>query len=106
MNSRPVALITGGSRGIGLGCALALARAGYDLAVAGRRPEADCRTALDSLRDAGADVRLLLPGLPPIPDDYEYEGRAQSASYAETARWQENVVQLQIAPGPADSGAF
>jgi len=56
MNSRPVALITGGSRGIGLGCALALARAGYDLAVAGRRPEADCRTALDSLRAAGADV--------------------------------------------------
>jgi len=39
------------------------------------------------------------------------EGRAQSASYAETARWQENVVQLQIAPvpsgtGPGETGTF
>lgn len=35
-----VAIITGGSRGIGQGCALALARAGADVAIAFRRDEA------------------------------------------------------------------
>jgi len=53
---RPIAIITGGSRGIGHGCALALAQSGFDLAVAGRRPETECRPALDALRAAGADV--------------------------------------------------
>lgn len=53
---KPVALITGGSRGIGLGCAQELARSGFDLVVAGRRPEAECAEALASLRAAGAEV--------------------------------------------------
>ncbi len=53
---KPVALITGGSRGIGHGCALELARQGYDLAIAGRRPADDCADALQALRDAGAAV--------------------------------------------------
>ncbi len=50
------AIITGGSRGIGLGCATALAREGYDLMIAGRRPEADCAAALDALRAFGGQV--------------------------------------------------
>ncbi len=54
---KPVALITGGSRGIGYGCACQLARSGFDLVVAGRRPEADCSDALDALRALGAEVR-------------------------------------------------
>ena len=53
---KPIALITGGSRGIGHGCALALAHSGFDLAVAGRRPETECRPALDALRAVGAEV--------------------------------------------------
>jgi NAD(P)-dependent dehydrogenase (short-subunit alcohol dehydrogenase family) len=53
---KPIALVTGGSRGIGHGCALALAHSGFDLAIAGRRPEAECAAALDALRQAGADV--------------------------------------------------
>ena len=54
--NKPVALITGGSRGIGYGCATALAGAGYDLAIAGRRPADDCADALQGLRAQGAAV--------------------------------------------------
>ena len=51
-----VAMVTGGSRGIGYGCAVELARQGFDLVIAGRRPEAECAEALEGLRALGAKV--------------------------------------------------
>lgn len=53
---RRVALITGGSRGIGYGIASTLANNGFDVAINGVRPEAEVKDALHKLKDAGAEV--------------------------------------------------
>jgi NAD(P)-dependent dehydrogenase (short-subunit alcohol dehydrogenase family) len=47
---RPVAIITGGARGIGLGIARQLAQAGWDLALNGMRPPDDVLQPLEELR--------------------------------------------------------
>lgn len=54
--AKPVALVTGGSRGIGLGCAEKLAEGGFDLAINGMRPEEDIQEAIQKLQQLGADV--------------------------------------------------
>jgi len=51
-----IALVTGGTRGIGFGCAETLAREGWNLAVCGVRKEEDARESLDKLRGLGAEV--------------------------------------------------
>lgn len=51
-----VALITGGSRGIGYGVAIELAKNKFDLAINGVRPLADVQQALEELRTFGVDV--------------------------------------------------
>jgi NAD(P)-dependent dehydrogenase (short-subunit alcohol dehydrogenase family) len=51
-----VALITGGSRGIGFGIAKHLAQNGFDLAVNGVREEKIVADVLKELRNTGADV--------------------------------------------------
>lgn len=57
MNSnRRVALITGGSRGIGYGCAQQLAKSGFNLAINGVREEDSVADALEKLRSLGAEV--------------------------------------------------
>lgn len=54
-----VALITGGTRGIGLGIARALADEGYDLALCGRRDEGAVSEVLAGLRERGIEVLYL-----------------------------------------------
>jgi 3-oxoacyl-[acyl-carrier protein] reductase len=53
---RKVALVTGGSRGIGLGIAKELAKNNFDLAINGVRDESDVAETLKDLGGAGADV--------------------------------------------------
>jgi 3-oxoacyl-[acyl-carrier protein] reductase len=50
------ALVTGGSRGIGLGIAERLARDGWDLIINGVRAEAEAKASLEGLRAHGARV--------------------------------------------------
>ena len=53
---KQVALITGGSRGIGLGIATQLAEAGFDIAINGVRPEEKVKGVLDALKKFGGKV--------------------------------------------------
>lgn len=53
---KPVALITGGSRGIGLGIATELSKAGFDLAINGVRDESSVAAVLDAFKSLGSRV--------------------------------------------------
>ena len=54
--SNKVALITGGSRGIGFGIATALAKNGFNLAINGMRPAEDVADVINTLKSSGVDV--------------------------------------------------
>ena len=71
------ALITGGSRGIGLGIAEALAKQGYNLAINGVRNEDDAREQLDVLRKM-TDVEYCQGNIGDLNDHKEILSRALS----------------------------
>lgn len=71
------ALITGGSRGIGLGIAEALAKQGYNLAINGVRNEDDAREQLDVLRKM-TDVVYCQGNIGDLNDHKEILSRALS----------------------------
>jgi len=55
-DTKHVALVTGGSRGIGLGIARCLADDGMNIVINGRRDQADVQPVIDELKNHGAQV--------------------------------------------------
>jgi NAD(P)-dependent dehydrogenase (short-subunit alcohol dehydrogenase family) len=53
---KKVAFVTGGSRGIGFGCASKLAELGFDIAINGMRDESAISEPIDALKALGAEV--------------------------------------------------
>lgn len=53
---KKTALVTGGSRGIGLGIAVELAKAGFNLAINGVRNQSSVQSVMDELKEYGVDV--------------------------------------------------
>jgi 3-oxoacyl-[acyl-carrier protein] reductase len=68
MTTKRTALVTGGTRGIGLGVARALAQERWDLVLGGVRAEAEVAGVLDELRRHGSSVAYFAADLAQ-PDD-------------------------------------
>jgi len=63
-----VAFITGGSRGIGLGVAKELAKAGFNVAINGRRDDAEVAPVLAELKALGVDALYCRGDVADLPD--------------------------------------
>jgi 3-oxoacyl-[acyl-carrier protein] reductase len=72
---RKVALVTGAASGIGRAIAIALAKAGYDLAINYSRSEAEVRATEALAREAGAKVVVLRAD---VSDESQVEGMLRS----------------------------
>lgn len=81
------AIVTGGSRGIGLGCAHHLAAAGYSIAINGMRPADQVADVMDQLKAAGAPEVIYCQGDIGTP-----EGRAAIMDTTRAAFGQLNVL--------------
>lgn len=66
--TKRTALVTGGTRGIGLGIARALAKEHWDLMLGGVRPAADVAGVLDELRQHGGEVHYVAADLATAAD--------------------------------------
>jgi len=64
--ARPVAVITGGRRGIGQACALSLAEAGFDIVILDLEEDADATQTLARVADHGVRARMVVGNIADI----------------------------------------
>lgn len=92
--TRPVAFVTGGSRGIGLGIARELAAQGHDIVINGRRERAEVEPVLAELDAIGGTSRYVRMD---VSDDAAH-GPALDEIIAETGRLDVLVNNAGVAP--------
>jgi NAD(P)-dependent dehydrogenase (short-subunit alcohol dehydrogenase family) len=94
MSDRKTALITGGTRGIGLGIAEALAGEGYDLVLCGRREPDAVQPVIDELEAAGGEVLYVQADI----SDSTSRERLVEAAYDKSGRVDVLVNNAGMAP--------
>lgn len=90
-----VAFVTGGSRGIGFGCAEFLAKAGYAVAINGMRPADQVGEVLEALKAAGAPKVIYCQG---DVGDEQARGRIMAQLRAECGQINVLVNNAGVAP--------
>src|SRR5262245_51003192 len=73
------ALITGGTRGIGLGIARALVREGWELVLCGTRPESEVEATMEDLRRNASSVHYVAADIARAGDRKQVIDRVQAA---------------------------
>lgn len=77
-DQRPIAIVTGGARGIGLGISRALAVEGWDLAIGGVRASSDVADVLDELQSHGGRVHYTQADIAATTDRQRFVDEVQA----------------------------
>ena len=94
-----IALVTGGTRGIGAATAMALAREGADVAIVGRHADADAKTTQGAILKLGRRCEL-------IPADCGVPAEAKRCVEETQAKLGPIDVLVHSAGGPVNGGLF
>jgi len=94
-----IALVTGGTRGIGAATAVALAREGADIAIVGRHLDDDAKTTCESILNLGRRCELILADCGQAADTTRCVREAES-------RLGPVDVVVHSAGGPVNGGLF